>query len=187
MVSNPTNHPVSDLVLRRHSPRAFADRPIDDATLSSLFEAARWAPSSFNEQPWRFVYVHRSDPEHAAAVEVLVEGNQGWASKAAVLLFAIARDTLSANGQINRHAGHDVGQSLAWLTVEATERGLVVRQMGGFSRERAVATLGIPEGFTPMTAMALGWPVEVGDPGHRQRKPVSELVYRARFGQGPTP
>lgn len=188
-MTNPaaTDHPIHELLATRWSPRAFAERAVERETLESLFEAARWAPSSFNEQPWRFVVASKSD---AAAFErilgVLWPLNQAWAKHAPVLAISAAKTTFSRGDNANAHAWHDVGQAAANLTLEATARGLVVHQMMGFDAAAAREVLGIPEGFEAVTAIALGYP---GDPqslpedlrqretAPRSRRPLAEILF----------
>lgn len=187
----PAAHPVHELVARRFSPCAFAARPVDPDALRSLFEAARWAPSASNGQPWRFVVATAAEPETLAAfVGALAEGNQRWARAAPVLVFAVTEPT-RGEGKPNLHARYDLGQAVAWLSVEATARGLRVHQMGGFDAERARAAAGIPADLDVVTAIALGHP---GDPGGlpddlraretapRQRRPQAEFVFGPRWG-----
>ncbi len=188
----PAAHPVHDLVARRFSPCAFAARAVEPAVLRSLFEAARWSPSAANGQPWRFVVATQSDPEaHAAFVGALAEGNQRWARAAPVLIFAVAEPTRGAD-KPNPFARYDLGQAVAWLSVEATARGLRVHQMGGFDAERARAAAGIPAELDVVTAIAVGHP---GDPealpedlrareaAPRQRRPQVEFVFGSRWGK----
>src|SRR5207237_4302235 len=132
------DYPIHDLLRRRWSPRAFADRLVDPDKLRSLLEAARWAPSSFNEQPWAFVVATRDRQEEFARVlGCLVEFNQTWAKSAAALMLTFARLTFDRNGQPNRHAYHEVGLAMANLTVQATAEGLAVHQMAGIVVEKA--------------------------------------------------
>lgn len=188
----PSDYPIHELIQRRYSPRAFAPAEVSDADLASLIEAARWAPSCMNEQPWRFVVASRADPwAFSALLSCLDESNRRWADQAGALAFAIAKKTFTRNGKPNAYARYDTGQAVALLSVEATSRGLVVHQMAGFDASRATATLGLPADFEPVTAIALGPP---GDPDQlpadlaererapRARKPQAELVFRGRFG-----
>lgn len=187
-----THYPIVAHIAERWSPRAFSDRPIEQEDLLSLFEAARWSASSYNAQPWRFVYAHRGDPAFETLVACLVDSNVAWARHAAVLMIASAKTT-HENGQPNAHAAHDLGQAMATLTLEATAREIHVHQMAGFYPEKARELLGIPEGFEPTTAAALGYlgqPDTLSD-SHRERelaprdrKPVSELAFRGRWPEG---
>ncbi len=112
------DHPVHSLIERRWSPYAFADKPVDPADLHSLLEAARWAPSSFNEQPWRFIVATRDDPEiFQRLLDCLAPANQEWAGKVPVLMLSVAALRFAKNGKPNRHALHDVGLASAMLAL----------------------------------------------------------------------
>lgn len=152
-----TSAPIHDLFAQRWSPRAFDARPVEVRTLASLFEAARWAPSCFNEQPWRFFVARRED---GAAFErlasFLVEGN-AWARQAAALVVTAASTTFAHNKKQNPHAWYDVGQATLSLVLQGQALGLVSHQMAGFDAERARAELGLPEGIEPVTMVALGY------------------------------
>ncbi|MGH9331045.1 MAG: nitroreductase family protein, partial [Vicinamibacterales bacterium] len=134
-----TDYPILDVIRERWSPRAFDDRPVDRADLLSLLEAARWAPSSFNEQPWRFVIAERhSDPAaFERVIGSLVESNQVWARLAPIVGYSVASMTWAKTGRPNRHAWHDVGLSMSRLLIEATSRGLFVHQMAGYDTQKA--------------------------------------------------
>jgi len=181
-----TAYPIHPLLRERWSPRAFADRPVDAETLGSLLEAARWSPSSYNEQPWSFIVARRQDgPEFARVLACLVPGNQAWAQGAAVLLLALARTNSARTGKPNRHAFYDLGQAAAHLTFQAASMGLAVHQMAGIEVEKIRADFQLPEGVEPATAIAVGYP---GDPESlperlrereglpRERKSLAEMV-----------
>ena len=128
-------------------------------TLQSLFEAARWAPSSSNEQPWAYIVARKEDAENfAKLVSVLVPANSSWAKNAPVLALAVAELAFAKSGSPNRNAQYDVGAASAWLTMEATSRGLFVHQMAGFDAEKARQVFEIPAGWEPIAAMAIGYP-----------------------------
>jgi nitroreductase len=177
------NHPINALLARRSSRRVFDERrPVERAKLLTLLEAARWAPSSFNEQPWRYLVFDGSDAgllERARAC--LNEGN-AWARKAPLLLLSVARDNLTVTGRANRHAQHDVGLASENLVLQAVELGLIAPQIAGFNVERAREGFGIPDGFTPMAFIAVGYPYQ-GDPGDipeslraKERQPRSRML-----------
>jgi len=188
----PAHFPIHDLIRDRWSPRAFAAKPIEPALLASLFEAARWAPSSSNEQPWAFLVATKDDPENfAKTLSVLVEFNASWAKEAAALVLAVSSLKFHANGTPNRNAFYDTGAATALLSVEATHRGLAVHQMAGFDPAKAKQVFEIPEDWEPIAAMAIGYP---GHPdalseklrdreiAPRTRKPLSEFVMSGRWG-----
>jgi nitroreductase len=187
----PTNFPVHNLIRERWSPRAFASKSVEPAVLASLFEAARWAPSSNNEQPWAYLVATKDDTENfAKTLRVLVEFNAAWAKEAAVLMIAVSRLNFQ-NGTPNRNAFYDTGAATALLSVEATARGLAVHQMAGFDHDKAKKVFEIPEDCEPIAAIAIGYP---GDPNSlpeklrdrevapRTRKPLSEFVMSGRWG-----
>ncbi|HEX4542147.1 MAG TPA: nitroreductase family protein [Candidatus Acidoferrum sp.] len=184
--------PVHQLIRDRWSPRAFADKAIPKDVFRSLFEAARWAPSSNNEQPWAYLVATKDHKENfEKMLGVLVEFNAGWAKNAAALALAMAKLTFAQNNAPNRNAQYDAGAASAWLTVEATLQGLAVHQMAGFDPEKARRSFGIPEGWEPLAVIAIGYP---GDPDSlpsklkdrelapRTRKPISEFVMAERWG-----
>ncbi|MEO8097683.1 MAG: nitroreductase family protein [Acidobacteriota bacterium] len=188
--SAPSDHQITDLLARRWSARAFSDRPIDLETLRSLFEAARWAPSSGNGQPWSFLVAGKQDAvEFERLASVLNPGN-AWARQAAVLGISVAAlDRLP--GKPNAHAWHDVGLASQSMALQATAMGLSMHMMGGFSSDKAREIFEIPERWAPVAAFAIGYP---GDPSSlpedlrakelapRQRKPIQEFVYQGRWG-----
>ncbi len=185
--------PIHDLLRRRWSPRAFSDRPIEPEKLRGLLEAARWAPSSYNEQPWAYLVATQDDPgEYARLLSVLAEGNVAWARRAPVLMLSLAKLNFERNGKPNRHAFHDVGLATANLVPQATAMGLVVHQMAGFSVEKARELFGVPAGWEPVAAIALGYPGEADslpeslrdrELAPRSRKPLEEFVFAGRWGQ----
>jgi len=186
-----TQYPIHDLLKRRWSPRAFADRPVEKQKLLCLLEAARWAASSFNEQPWRFVVVTREDgPAYEKAFNCLVEGNQGWAKLAPVLMLTFSKKTFTRGGKPNRVNVHDVALAIANLTVQATAMDLFVHQMAGIDLDKTRQAYNLPDDFEPVTAVALGYP---GDPAllpedlqkpeqaPRDRKPLSEIIFKDQW------
>jgi nitroreductase len=186
-------HPIHDLLRRRWSPRVFMDKPVSSKILRSLFEAARWAPSSYNDQPWVYFLATREEIEDfARLLSVLTDQNFVWARKAPVLALSVARMNFNHNGKPNRVALHDVGAASAQLTLEATSRGLGVRQIAGFSVERAQILFEIPDGWEPVALIAIGYP---GEPdillpeihevkqARRMRKPLSQFVMSSRWGR----
>ncbi len=184
------DHPVHSLIERRWSPRVFADRPVDPADLHSLLEAARWAPSSYNEQPWRFIVATRDDPENfQRLLDCLVPANQEWAGKVPVLMISVACLSFAKNGKPNRHALHDVGLASATLALQATDMGLAVHFMAGFDADKARESFAIPDGFEPAAAIAVGHHLTEpqGDgKSPRQRRPVEAFAYAGAW-ESPAP
>ena len=187
-----TQVPIHELMRRRWSPRAFADLPVEDCKLVSLFEAARWAASSGNEQPWAFVVATRQDPKNFEALAgVLVESNRAGAGTAPVLILTVAHTQFERDGRPNRTALYDLGQATAHLSLQATAVGLVTHPMAGFNIEAARERFAIPSGWEPVSIIAAGYP---GDPARlpeklqqretapRVRKPLDSFVFSGRWG-----
>ncbi len=186
-------HPIHELIARRWSPYAFDSRPVADADLRSLFEAARWAASSYNEQPWRYIIATRANPsEYDRLLSCLVEGNQAWAKAAPVLGIGCTSLRFALNGKPNAAAVHDLGLASATLTFEATARGLYVHQMIGILPDRARELYHIPEDVQPLTGLAIGYAADAAalpeklrerDLAPRTRKPLAEFVFGGEWGQ----
>ena len=188
-----TSVPVHDLIRHRWSPRAFDGRPVEPEKLRSLFEAARWAASSYNAQPWFFIVGTKDDPKNYEKVlESFVEFNQGWAKSAPVVALSVARMKFEHNGAANSHAFHDVGQAAANLALQATALGLQVHQMAGILPDKARELFAIPEGYDAVAGFAIGYP---GDPNTlpdklreqehapRSRKALESFVFTGKWGQ----
>ena len=148
----PSAHPIHELLARRWSGRAIDPaKPLARETVLSLLEAARWAPSSSNEQPWRFlVFDETVAAARDQARSILTGSNALWAVKAPVLVLTVAKDTWTKNGQPNRHAGHDAGAATENLLLQAAAHGLVAHPMAGYVIDQAKTLFGIPDGFTSM-------------------------------------
>lgn len=156
--STELEHPVLDVIATRRSSRAYASNPIDKEKIDALFEAARWAPSSMNEQPWVYLYATKDQPElYNKILEALNESNRVWAQEAPLLIMSMARKTHARNGAINSAARYDTGAANAFLSLQATQFGLNVHQMGGFDRQKAILNLNIPETHEPIVIMAIGY------------------------------
>lgn len=191
-----TEYPVHDLVQNRWSPRAFSDKLVPHEVLRSLFEAARWAPSSNNEQPWAFIVATKEEPKNFEKVlSALVEFNQVWAKHAPVLVIAVSEMEFARNQHPNRNAFYDTGAAVAHLTCEATARGLFVHQMAGFDPHKAIELFHIPKGWEPIAAFVIGY---VGEPENlpdqlrerelapRSRKPIKDFVMSGEWGRPAT-
>ncbi|HXG66192.1 MAG TPA: nitroreductase family protein [Blastocatellia bacterium] len=188
-----TNYPINELMRRRWSPRAFEEgRAVEREKILTLLEAARWAPSCFNEQPWRYLVFDGSDAEAMKrAQECLVEGN-AWALKAPLLMISVARENFTYNEEPNRTAHHDVGLASENLVLEAVELGLAAHQMVGFDRERARREFAIPEGYSPIAMIAVGYPyrgdlqqlpekLRAKETAGRSRRPIGEIAFAGRW------
>lgn len=183
------NYPINPLIARRSSVRAFDEqRPVERHQLLTLLEAARWAPSSFNEQPWRYLVFDSSAPSLLESARACLSEGNAWARTAPVLLLSVAHNNLSHNGKPNRHAQHDVGLASQNLVLQAVELGLATAQIAGFDAERARNSFAIPETFTPIAMIAIGYPYQgsvadlpeslrkrEGQP--RRRKLLSEIIF----------
>jgi len=187
-----TDQPVHALLSSRWSPYAFADRDVSDEDLRSLFEAARWAPSSYNEQPWSYLVATRGDAEEfERLLSCLVDGNQAWARHAPVLALGVTRHAFTRNDKPNAAAEHDLGLAAGGLLVEATARGLVVHQMIGILPDRARELYAIPDHSHALTGLAIGYEGETSslpealrgrDLAPRTRKTLPEFVFGGRYG-----
>jgi nitroreductase len=186
------DHPIHELITQRWSPYAFSDQDVSDQDLCSLFEAARWAASSYNEQPWSYIVAKKTDTEEfKQMLSCLVEANQAWAEAAPVLAIGCTRLVFERNGKPNAVAVHDLGLASANLTFEATSRGLSVHQMSGIVPEKAIELFGIPPQTIPVTALAIGYaaaPNELPakylerDLSPRPRKALAEFVFGSKWG-----
>ena len=183
-----TEYRIDEEMKRRWSPRAFEDRAVEREKIMTLLEAARWAPSCFNEQPWRFLVFDESNPEALERARgCLMEGN-AWALKAPVLLLSAARDNFEKNEKPNRTAQHDVGLATENLLLQAVELDLAAHPMAGFHVERARSEFNIPDGFTILAMIAIGYPyrgnlddldekLRAKELALRERKPISEVAF----------
>ncbi len=188
-----TEIPLIESISRRWSPRAFATTPVSQDRLRQLLEAARWAPSCYNAQPWRFIVGTQDNPETFRKLsKCLIPVNQSWAAKAPVLMLALAELNFAHNGKPNRHAAHDVGLALGNLLNQATILGLQAHLMAGFSGNTARELFAVPDTHDPVTMLALGYP---GDPeslpdtlrekelAPRTRKSLDEIAFGGTLGE----
>ena len=153
-----TEYFVIDLVKNRWSPRAFSRTPIEHEKIMPLLEAARWAPSGFNEQPWNFILFKKENREEFnKIIDILSPRNQLCAKNAPLIMLSVARINFERNGKFNRHSLHDVGAAVNSMTLQATSMGLFVHQMAGFDAEKAKEQFNIPDGFEPVAAIAVGY------------------------------
>lgn len=186
------DYPIHELLAERWSPVGFEPKSVPDADVCSCLEAARWAASSYNEQPWTFIIAERDNAsEFDKMLSVLVEANQAWAKNAGVLMLTCANHVFVRNSKPNTAALHDLGLAVGNLSVEATARGLAVHQMKGFEAEKAHELYNVPEGLEVVTALALGYAADPQslpedlkqrDLADRSRKPISKFVFRGEWG-----
>lgn len=187
------DHEIDPIFLERWSPRAFTGEPIPEAELMRIFEAARWAPSSYNSQPWRFIYARRDTPHWQPMLSLLVEFNQSWAKDASVLIMVASSSTMQPIGQDKPVPSYshsfDAGSAWGCLALQATKLGWHAHGMVGFDKDRAFAELGLPEGYRPEAAIAIG---RLGDKSKlpealqaretpSDRKPLAETVFEGKF------
>ena len=187
-----TQAPIHELISRRWSPRAFSEQPVEPDKLFSLFEAARWAASASNEQPWAFLVASQQDPKNFEALAgVLVEFNRAWASKAPVLILTLAHIQFEKDGRPNRHAFYDLGQAAANLALQATALGLTTHPMAGFNVEAAREHFAVPAGWEPVSVIALGYPGNLDslteklrqrETAQRHRKPLETFIFSGAWG-----
>ncbi|MEL7235686.1 MAG: nitroreductase family protein [Chloroflexota bacterium] len=186
-MGNPANtdHPIHPLLQQRYSARAYSNQPVDTETLLSVLEAARWAPSSRNSQPWRFIVATKADPEaYQKLFDIIKPGNQPWAGNAPVLMLVV---THTGTGDDYRQiALYDAGQAVAHLTVQAQSHGLSLRQMGGIYGSAATEAYNIPEDYQVMVGIALGYPdvpeslpeqLAERERRPRTRQPLDDMVF----------
>lgn len=184
-------HDVDPLFIRRWSPRAFTGEPLAQSDVLRLMEAARWAPSSGNNQPWRFVYGVRGTPAFDRLLDLLVEANRIWCKDAGALFVVISKDTRDYNGQPSRTHSYDAGAAWMAVALQATLSGLAAHGMEGFDYERARTELGVPAGYSVEAMIAVG---RQGDPAKldekyrareqpNDRRPIGEIMFEGRMGE----
>lgn len=189
-----TRAPIHEVIANRWSPRAFDPaKYVSHQDLTSVIEAARWAPSCFNDQPWRYVICNKASDAGAwqGALSVIADKNQLWAKNAPVLIMAVAMANFGHNGKPNRWSAYDTGAASLGLCLQATALGLIVHQMGGFDPDRARQVLGLPDDCTPMAMMALGYQAaaetlaedfQAGELAERSRAALEQRFYLGRWG-----
>lgn len=173
----------------RWSPRAMSGEEISPEELMDLLEAARWAPSSYNGQPWRFLWARRGTEHFDVFFDLMGEYNRSWAKNAAVLLVVVSRNTFEHNGKPARTHSYDTGAAWMSLALQGTAKGLVVHGMQGFDYEKAATVLGVPSDHTVEAMAAIGRPGEIGDLPEKarekeepnDRKPLGEIAFEGRF------
>lgn len=190
-----TQEKVNELIANRWSGRAYdADRQVTHQDIISLLEAARWAPSCYGDEPWRYIVCDKSTNEAAwdKAFSCLVEGNQSWAVNAPVLILALANTFFSHNDKDNRWSQYDTGAATMSLCIQASSLGLMVHQMGGFSAEKTAEVFSIPEQYTSMAMMTVGYQLAEDkitgelmerESSERQRNPLAEQFFDGEWGK----
>jgi nitroreductase len=191
MSNFPEHFMLNPQIEKRRSRVSFSSKPVESQKIHLLFEAARWAPSSYNEQPWSFIYGVKDDENsYQKLFDCLMEGNKKWVKNAPLIILSIAKKYLDLDGKPNSYAWHDVGLATENLLIQAVQMGLAVHPMGGFDKKKAIADLSIPEGFEPVAMIAVGYQGEVNDlseelrkreQGERVRKAQDEFVFRGQW------
>lgn len=186
-----TQPQIEDLLKKRWSPLAFSERMVEVDKLQSILEAASWAASSYNEQPWSYIIATKENQtEFERLLSCLAEGNQEWAKQAPILMISVAKLHFERNGKENRHAFHDVGAASANLAIQATALGLYIHQMAGFDVALAREVYAIPDGYEPVAAIALGYlgdsqtlseRLQQRESAPRTRKPLKEFVFSGHW------
>ena len=186
-----TDHPINELIAKRWSARAFSTRPVERAKLLSVLEAARWAPSSRNEQPWRYIVFTNDNPEKLRKAQSVLKEINNYSKRAPVLICAITKKTYSDNGNYNRLHFHDLGAANENMFLEAFNQGLIMHEMGGFDVQKAKEVFNIPEDFEAGIMIAIGYqdvhqvlPESLSQKAHlpRERKPISEIAFLEELG-----
>jgi len=180
-----TQYPVNKDIVNRWSPRAFSDARISEDQLMTLLEAALWAPSSMNEQPWRYVYAHRGTPEFETMHDCLLDGNKPWTLQASVLILCLAEKAFERNGSPNRHAFHDVGMANANLFAQAISMGIYGHMLGGYDFEKTDKVFNLTGSREAVCFLALGFlgdvnkldePFKTRELTPRSRKPLEAIA-----------
>jgi len=189
MNARKSEYPINKVFLDRWSPRSFVPKPLTHKALMTLFEAARWAPSSYNSQQWRFIYANRETPEWNTLFNLMVEFNQCWAKNASVLVVIISRRNFEFNNKPSRTHSFDTGSAWMSLALQASMLGLVTHGMEGFDYDKARKDLNIPDDFNVEAMLAIGYQGDINDlPKELQekeipsdRKPLNEIVFEGKF------
>ena len=184
---------LKEVIKKRFSTRAYSGKSVENEKLIELFQAAQWAPSSMNEQPWRFIITPRTDEENYTKLfNTLSEGNKIWAGKAPVLILVAAKKTVDRTGKQNRYSFYDTGSAVALLTLQAQELGLFVHELGGFNVNEAANALKIPNDYIPVVVLVIGYRgnvkelpenLRVRENAVRTRKPLDNFVFYGEFGR----
>lgn len=190
-INRVAQYPIEDLILNRWSPRAFSGELLTNRELMSLFEAARWAPSSYNNQPWRFIYAQRGTPAWDIFFNLMVEFNKSWTHNAAVLVVIVSHNIFEFNGKPSRTHSFDTGSAWQNLALQGTAMGLVVHGMEGFDYDRAKAELNIPDDYTVEAMCAIGKPGSIDELPEALRakevpsgrKELSKLIFEGSFSE----
>lgn len=187
---------LNQLIKERWSPLAFSGKTIEAEKLISMLEAARWAPSCFNDQPWHFIVATRNDKEDfEKMLNCLSEKNQWWAKEAFLLMISVTRLAFAYKGKPNRHAWHDIGLAVENMVIQALDLGIFCHQMAGFDPEKARGIYHIPPGYEAVTAIAAGYPgkaehlpaeLQEREAAPRERKKLEDFIFSGKWGNRPS-
>jgi nitroreductase len=182
---------INSQIRNRWSPRNYSQQTISESDILKLFEAARWAASSRNSQPWRFIYAHlRDNVTWPKLFDCLSESNKVWVEKAPILVLALVQKTDVKTGSIQKHSWYDLGLAIGNLTYQANSMGIYLRNMGGFDSGKAISNFDIPEMFEPVVMFTLGFPGEIENQNseflvptgeNRVRRNLSQLIYQGNW------
>jgi nitroreductase len=188
-----TDYPISEIIAKRWSARAFSTKPVENSKLLSILEAARWAPSSRNEQPWRYIVFTNENPDMLKKAQTVLKEINDYARRAPILICAITKKTYSENGNPNRLYFHDLGAANENMFLEAFNQGLIMHEMGGFDVQKAREVFNVPEDFEVGIMIAIGYqdtyhvlPDRLREKAFtpRVRKPLSEIAFIGKIGNG---
>jgi nitroreductase len=193
-MQKPANNdfPIAEIFRQRWSPRAFSNKAVEKEKLQCILEAARWAPSSMNEQPWRFIVGQKGDETWDKIFSSLVEWNQQWAGKASVLILNLGKKTFTYKSRPNATFQYDTGQAVAMMISEAVNQGLITHQMGGFSASKASELFDIPSDYQPISVTAVGYyghadqlpeDMRKSEFSKRERMTSGDFIFSGQFGQ----
>ncbi len=185
-----TDYSIHELIAQRWSPRAFSDKKVEPEKLQRVFEAARWAPSAYNAQPWNFLIGYKGDEVWTNVFETLIDFNKQWVKTAPILALCVAK--VKSEKGANPLAAYDCGQALYAICIQAEQEGLHVHQMSGFDAQKAAQILDVPEDYQVLTAFVIGYPGDLAqlpedmqkmEKAARQRRKVKDFVFTGKFGQ----
>lgn len=184
---------IKSEILNRRSIVCFSDELIEESLLLRLFEAAKWAPSAYNQQPWRFILGRKGDETYNLIYNALAIGNKEWAITAPVLFSTIAEEINPERQELNKYAWHDTGLAYSNLVYQAISENLQIHPMAGFSKDKIIKDFNIPTGYMPVTVSALGYMGDCsGMPEHiiqrnnqnRSRKSLNEILFSSKWEKG---
>jgi nitroreductase len=189
MSTRNANYPILDVILNRWSSRAMTGQPLSNTELMSLFEAARWAPSSYNNQPWRFIYATNDDKEFSTFLDIMVDVNRAWCEKASVAMVLCSKKHFEYNGKYSRTHSFDAGSAWENLAIQGVSMGLVIHALEGFDYDRARKELNIPDEYDIECMIVAGKKDDCENLSEElqkrevctDRKPLAEIIHKGTF------